>query len=394
LYSLGALDRGWLRTVHEATESGLTRLILGAKTLASTPIFPDVQMPFIHFKDSINDYLIFVSGPLFGIYKSVAGVDKGLFAYDEPTLDPPVDSLVFLGGDYVVPIINGAKLGLSHPQVGDYLWDGSLLTNLNAEKITSGQLADARFLNAFLRNGSREMLGTAIMRTILPETSGIYDIGSPTSRFLGADFAGSVNCKYISPERIYWTGLIADPTYLTGQVWYRSDIRRIRFNEPAATVRNVVGNPVFEDLEFGSYKAHFGETYIERAEENWLRIKNDAGSLANLMVSGINLYYGLTTYSLDSFMQTYWSSSAYFRFRSWDGSDYRDCALLTNGRIDIPRAGDITMRSGKVLDNLAGVFRLPNTAPASPSANDCYFDPATNTLYVYNGTAWKSVVLS
>jgi len=37
---------------------------------------------------------------------------------------------------------------------------------------------------------------------------------------------------------------------------------------------------------------------------------------------------------------------------------------------------------------------IPPDATASPEAGDMYFDAGTNTLYIYNGTAWVSVVLS
>lgn len=77
------------------------------------------------------------------------------------------------------------------------------------------------------------------------------------------------------------------------------------------------------------------------------------------------------------------------------------CAQLiaSNGwdpihRFDIPRLGDASLLSGRTLNSLNGIFRLPDSAPASPSANDCYFDASTNTLYVYNGTVWVSTVLS
>ena len=41
-----------------------------------------------------------------------------------------------------------------------------------------------------------------------------------------------------------------------------------------------------------------------------------------------------------------------------------------------------------------GDLVIPTAAPASPSAGSMYFDTATNTLYVYNGTAWVSVALT
>jgi len=39
-------------------------------------------------------------------------------------------------------------------------------------------------------------------------------------------------------------------------------------------------------------------------------------------------------------------------------------------------------------------MRIPTSAPASPSAGSMYFDAATNTLYIHNGTAWVSVTLA
>jgi len=37
---------------------------------------------------------------------------------------------------------------------------------------------------------------------------------------------------------------------------------------------------------------------------------------------------------------------------------------------------------------------LPTSAPASPEAGSMYFDTTTGTLYIYDGTAWKSVTLT
>jgi len=37
--------------------------------------------------------------------------------------------------------------------------------------------------------------------------------------------------------------------------------------------------------------------------------------------------------------------------------------------------------------------KLPGAAPAAPVAGSAYFDTATFTLYIYTGTAWKSVLL-
>ena len=39
-------------------------------------------------------------------------------------------------------------------------------------------------------------------------------------------------------------------------------------------------------------------------------------------------------------------------------------------------------------------FQFPTSAPASPQTGDAYFDPSTGTLYIYDGSAWKSVSLT
>jgi len=39
-------------------------------------------------------------------------------------------------------------------------------------------------------------------------------------------------------------------------------------------------------------------------------------------------------------------------------------------------------------------FDFPISAPSSPQTGDAYFDPDTNTLYIYNGTAWVSTALT
>jgi hypothetical protein len=37
---------------------------------------------------------------------------------------------------------------------------------------------------------------------------------------------------------------------------------------------------------------------------------------------------------------------------------------------------------------------IPKDKPSNPEENACYFDSATNKLWIYNGSAWKSTTLS
>jgi len=40
------------------------------------------------------------------------------------------------------------------------------------------------------------------------------------------------------------------------------------------------------------------------------------------------------------------------------------------------------------------IFQFPTSAPASPQAGDAYFDTSSGTLYIHDGTTWKSVTLT
>jgi len=46
--------------------------------------------------------------------------------------------------------------------------------------------------------------------------------------------------------------------------------------------------------------------------------------------------------------------------------------------------------SAKISTNLV----MPTSRPPSPEPGSAYFDPSTSRLYIYDGTAWKSVSLA
>jgi len=56
--------------------------------------------------------------------------------------------------------------------------------------------------------------------------------------------------------------------------------------------------------------------------------------------------------------------------------------------------GDIIMAPNERLNCTGAILRIPQAAPTSPRAGDMYVNTTTNTLYIYNGTDWKSVALT
>lgn len=103
-----------------------------------------------------------------------------------------------------------------------------------------------------------------------------------------------------------------------------------------------------------------------------------------------NNAYDIGYYHVLPFLRSYWKN-LYL-----SGSAYVDTIQesTTNAGVTIPKAGDITFLSGKILNAINAVLRLPNSPSASPSSGDTYFDATTNKLYIYNGTAWVSVTLT
>ena len=264
----------------------------------------------------------------------------------------------------LVPIIDGAFLGETTTPLR---WDGSKLINLAADKIASGQLADARFLNALLLGGSRAMTGH------LP-----FDIstGAKQVKFVGATENFGFRAIENAPGK--WGLELIDNVLLQSVMTWTFDS-----GTPTIYWTGYIASDMIPSLDDSK---NLGDASLE-----WHDLFIDGTAYIDALRIDTNSFRPNTDDQVDIGSSTREFKDAYI-----DGKAYIDQlghALDVNSQ-NLTNAGDITMLSGKVLNNLAGVSRLPNSASASPSANDCYFNAATNTLYIYNGTAWKSVTLS
>lgn len=89
---------------------------------------------------------------------------------------------------------------------------------------------------------------------------------------------------------------------------------------------------------------------------------------------------------------------AQFHFKAFDDILYdwvtvasvkADSGWSQDENFEIPRAGNITLVSNKLLNAINGALRLPNARPAAPQAGDTRYDPSTDTFEIYDGAVWR-----
>lgn len=157
---------------------------------------------------------------------------------------------------------------------------------------------------------------------------------------------------------------------------------------------NYAQNPAVEDLDLGLfalltknlslYEGTSNNWYLRnRAKTTWQNLSMGGLAVSSLNAVGTTLYINAP---LGNNQISYW--------RAGLNGVATTCAKLnshiTAPNFEINRAGDITLLSGKSLNCLNGILRLPDSQPAGPSAGDCRYDAATDTFEIYDGAAWNA----
>lgn len=143
-----------------------------------------------------------------------------------------------------------------------------------------------------------------------------------------------------------------------------------------------------------NYKLIFGDVRLARQSPTMLRIEDSSANLRDIYARYCYFTTGVITsanYSrirLDAVSQ----SLGKIVFETKYPSAYTIIATINNsGNFEINRAGDITMLTGSILDfpTNDGILLLPDIRSAAPQAGEVRYDPATDTLEIYDGAAWN-----
>lgn len=143
----------------------------------------------------------------------------------------------------------------------------------------------------------------------------------------------------------------------------------------------------------------------------WMFLMDRAKSdFKNLKINQLGVNNRIT-YSNTGYLRSPTDVAKHLYLQSYDGA-YQTVADIINGRIDIPCGGDITclanktfdwslgnfndiiINANKTLDGFYANYIIPRGAGSQAVSNSIKFDPTTNRLWIHNGAAWVSVLLS
>jgi len=141
---------------------------------------------------------------------------------------------------------------------------------------------------------------------------------------------------------------------------------------PLVVYLNVAGNPTILDdpsnLTGGLVKIYMNPSAMNLGSWGYIaEVYDDSDRLADIIVSA-NKRIGIRHRGDRVFI--------------WDLANDRDGVLWLG---DLRASRSVTV---------VGQLNIPTSAPSNPTAGSMYFDPSTGTLYIYDGSTWKSVSLT
>jgi len=127
-----------------------------------------------------------------------------------------------------------------------------------------------------------------------------------------------------------------------------------------------------------------------------LRVMDGEGMVGQGSIS-VNNVYGLQALGFvasTASISTHYYPTAYLSLYGYNYGWY-ECARVGHDGVDpivfsVPRAGNLTLLASKRINALDGILRLPNTRSGTPQANDCRYDPVTDTFEIYDGAQWRA----
>jgi hypothetical protein len=79
----------------------------------------------------------------------------------------------------------------------------------------------------------------AVNTNILPALDNAYDLGSSNYRWRSAYLSGTLTVPTANVSSLQVDGMTADPSLAAGKIWFRSDLKQIRWSPDGSTVKQV-----------------------------------------------------------------------------------------------------------------------------------------------------------